>query len=98
MARRSLSFSTGPCIAAGNGSYMIVMGNSPVVLHPRFDNETVFADLTTGDEIFIIHDGIQETYPGGTGLYYLRKLSDGELTDVPAQVITQLREMGWMIE
>ena len=97
MAGRSLSISTGPCIAADNGSYMIIMDNSPVVLRPRFDGDNPFADLTTGDEILILHDGIQETYPGGTGLYYLRKLSDGEPDEVSGQVMEQLREMGWVI-
>lgn len=95
-AVRSLGFCTGPCIAAANGSYMIVMGNSPVVLHSR--SEHMFEDLTTGDRIFIIHDGVQESYPGGTGVYYLRKLSDGSVKDVPAQVLEALGESGWEIE
>lgn len=58
--------------------------------------ESIFPDLDTGDKIFIVHDGVNETYPGKTGLYFIFKLSDSDISDVPENVITQLQELGWI--
>ena len=96
MAKNSIGFSVGNCIAADNGRYLIVLDNSPVAMHQRSGKESIFPDLETGDKIFIIHDGIAETYPGQTGLYFIVKLSDGDIHDVPEEIMSQLQEMGWI--
>ena len=98
MAKNSISFSIGNCIAADNGRYLIVMDNSPVAMHQRSGKESIFPDLDTGDKIFIVHDGVNETYPGKTGLYFVFKLSDGDISDVPEDVIAQLQELGWNLK
>ena len=96
MAINSLGFHTGTCIVADNDSYLIVMDNSPIAMHPLFGHNSMFPDLETGDKIFIIHDGIAETYPGKTGLYFIMKLSDGDVGDVPEEIMSQLQELGWI--
>lgn len=96
MAKNSISFSTGVCIAADNGEYLMVIDNSPVSMHRVSGKDRGFPDLDTGDKIFVIHDGIAESYPGKTGVYFILKLSDGDINDVPAEVISQLRELGWL--
>ena len=94
MAKNSMSFSTGVCIAADNGGYLMVIDHSPVSIHRVSGKDRDFPDLDTGDKIFVIHDGIAESYPGRTGVYFILKLSDGDIIDVPAEVISQLRELG----
>ena len=96
LSARSLGFHTGPVIAANNGSYLIVIDRSPVVMHPHIAKDKPFQNIDTGDSIFIIHDGIAESYPGQTGLYFMLKLSDGSISDIPSDVIAQLRELGWL--
>lgn len=96
MAINSLGFHTGTCIVADNDSYLIVMDNSPIAMHPLFGHNSMFPDLETGDKIFIIHDGIAETYPGQTGLYFIVKLSDGDIHDVPEEIMSHLQELGWI--
>ena len=68
MVSHSLDFSVGRCLVAENGSYMFIDGNSPIVMSNRKDKEGMFAGLETGDKILLLHDGIQESYPGGTGV------------------------------
>lgn len=96
MLKNNINLSIGTCIAAENGNYLIVLDHSPVVMHQRPGKENVFADLNTGDKIFIVHDGIEQSYPGQTGLHFILKLSDGSERDVPSEVITELQEMGWL--
>lgn len=96
MASHSMSFSTGRCIVTSNGSYLILLDGSPVNMSNRSGSEDLFADLQTGDKILILHGGIQETYPGGTGVYFCRKQSSGSITDIPIDIIESLSPMGWI--
>lgn len=97
MASHTLGFSVGRCLVADNGSYMFIDGNSPIVMSTRRDKETIFAGLETGDKILLLHDGIEESYPGGTGAYWCMKLEDGTQADIPEQVMEELAELGWII-
>lgn len=90
-----LSSHTGLYLRADNGSHLVIMDNSPIVMSDRADND-MFANLTDGDRILFVHDGIQESYPGGTLVYMCLKLSDGDITDIPETVLTSLSELGWI--
>lgn len=91
------SFTEGRVLVADNGSYMIIDENgSPIVISNQSKNEDIFADLTNGDEILIVHDGIQESYPAGTGVYFCIKLADGKYEDLSEQTLLSLMEMGWI--
>lgn len=94
--KNSIDFSTGTCIAADNGRFLVVIDNSPIAMHQRSGKESIFSELETGDKIFLIHDGIAETYPGKTGVYGIIKLSEGEEKDVPVEIIETLKELGWI--
>ncbi len=86
----------GRCMITAMGSYMLIdENNSPIVMNNRSEKD-LFAGLSSGDEILVIHDEIQESYPAGTGVYYCKKLSDGEPEDIPTSVIESLTEMGWL--
>lgn len=97
---RGLSVSTGRCLVAanarGNQSYMIILDGSPVVMSDRSKSSRLFDGLATGDEILVVHDGIQETYPGGTGAYLCLRLSSGSITNIPPDVTRELTELGWL--
>ena len=57
-----------------NGTYMLIDGNSPIALSNRQKNDKLFEDLESGDKVWVLHDGIEETYPARTGAYAVRKL------------------------
>lgn len=95
LATRSLGISTGRCLVVDEDTVMLVKDNSPIVMHPRSAGR-IPADLSTGDEILVIHDGIQESFPAGTGVYAVVRLESGSMEDIPAGVIEQLKELGWL--
>lgn len=95
MSVNCLSFSTGRCLVASNGSCLILM-DGPVVMSDRTGRGGLFEELRTGDEILILHDGIQETYPGGTGVYFCMRLEAGSMADIPDDLIRDLSPMGWL--
>lgn len=92
---RGLGFSEGIYLRTDKGSNMIIMGNDPIVMSNR-TNRDIFKNIDSGDRILILHDGIQESYPGGTGVYALFKRAEGKPEDIPEDVILSLAEMGWV--
>lgn len=93
--RKSLGISTGRCLVADNGSYMLIVGNDPIVMRNVKGKETLFDGLDTGDLIRVLHDGIQESYPGGTGAYAVWKLEEGFPEDISEEVRKSLTGLGW---
>lgn len=94
---KGYGFTEGRVLIADNDSYIIIdESGSPIVMSNRSKNENIFADLTNGDEILIVNNGIQESYPAGTGVYYCKKIADGEYKDLPEQTLLSLMEMGWI--
>lgn len=92
----ALCGTVGTCIAAKNGSYLIAMGNSPVRMTDQMPGDAPFEGLRTGDRILILHDGVNESYPGSTGVYFLVKLPGGSEEDIPGQMLEKLSELGWI--
>ena len=96
-ANRGFSFSTVRCIETRQ-SYMMVLDNSPITMSNHSWNKELFEDLDTGDKILVLHDGIAESYPGQTAVYFCVRLEEGAATDVPETVISSLEELGYVIE
>lgn len=94
MSAKSLDFSVGRVLSANN-SMMLVLDNSPIQMSCRKDDNKMFAKLTDGDKVLVLHDGIAESYPGKTGVYGILKLEDGSISDIPDDVLTALTELGW---
>lgn len=93
---KSLSLSKGICLVADNGSYLFIDEHgSPIQMSNR-DRTEIFDGLKTGDEILVLHDGIQETYPGRTGAYYCIKTGEGKEKEIPQATVDSLRELGWL--
>ena len=98
MAHRSLSFSSGRYLLTDSGSDLLILGNSPVVMSNRTNNENMFSRLDTGDKILVLHDGIAESYPEKTGAYFVIKLGNGSRSDIKSSVLESLSELGYMQE
>lgn len=86
----------GRCLVADNGSVMLIDGNSPIVLSVKNPDSAMLKNLSTGDKILVVHDGIAESYPAQTRAHLVIKLGSGTEADVPADVISQLTELGWL--
>ncbi len=97
MSSLSLSFSTGRFLVINDMTFMMITeDNSPIILANIKNIDGLFAGLTSGDEILVLHDGIQETYPARTGAYRIWKRSSGTMDDIPGNVMQQLQELGWL--
>jgi hypothetical protein len=92
---RGKDLSTGYCIAADNGSYLLVIDSSPIVMQ-AIGSENMFSGLQTGNKILVVHNGIATSYPGQTGAYLCLRLQKGDPSDVPENVLAELRELGWI--
>ncbi|MBQ8812930.1 MAG: hypothetical protein IJZ85_00310 [Lachnospiraceae bacterium] len=86
----------GRCLVADNGSYLLIAGDSPINMSARGGNTEMFDKMETGDKILVVHDGIAESYPGKTGVYFCMRLGDGSMDDIPQTVIDGLTELGWL--
>lgn len=97
VAGGGISFTKGQCIKTDSDSYMIVMDNSPVKMSNSTNHKNPFGKFSTGDEILIIHGPVAESYPGQTQVHWAIKLGGGDTADIPADIITSLEDMGWII-
>ena len=83
-------------LRAENGANLIITEEQgPISMSDRSKDGNLFAGLDDGDFIEITHDAIAETYPGQAGIYSCKKLGDGSFEDVPANVVAELRDMGY---
>lgn len=93
---KGYGITVGRLLIAENDTYMLIDENSPIVMSTKNDKEKFFNNIETGDKIFVIHSGVDETYPAHTGAYLCIKLEDGSVSDINSEVLLQLSEMGWL--
>ncbi len=96
LASKGMGISKGNCIISGNDTYMLVLDNSPIVMSNQTNNANIFQGLSDGDGILVLHDGIAESYPGQTGIYFVIKTSNGDITDISKDVLRELAKLGWI--
>lgn len=94
MAGRGMSSSVGLYLRTDNGN-MIILDKSPIVMSTRNGND-MFEKYENGDKILVFHDGINESYPGSTGVYFSVKLADGDISHISESVLRELHELGWI--
>ncbi len=58
------------------------------------DRDISFDGLTTGDLVEVIIGDVPETPIATAQVYPIRKLSDGSMTDIPAETVERLAGMG----
>ena len=82
-----------------NGNDVLIdSAGTPIILSNQSGDETLFDGLTNGDIIAVTVDGIAETYPAEAGCYSCVKQQDGELQDIPDDVLQELKEFGLISE
>lgn len=78
---------------AENGAHLIITDKKePIEL---VGDDRMFEGIESGDEIEVFCSAVRETYPGSTDVEKLRALSEGDISDLPEEVMEQLNEMGW---
>lgn len=77
-----------------SGGPMVILEDLPVCMSCRGAADT-FSGLGNGDKILVVHDGIKESYPGQTGVYFCMRLENGDILDIPEQTLCSVQEMGW---
>lgn len=83
-----------PCT---NGSKLIIIDvQGPTEMYHENGDNSIYDDLSVGDTIKVTHSLIEETYPGLTTIYSIEKISDGALSDIPADTLANLEELGWI--
>lgn len=83
-----------PCT---NGSYLLIIDNyGPTELTPEDGDNSIFSKFTAGDRVKAVHGILLETYPAMTTFCSIEKLSEGDLSDIPADTLTKLEELGWI--
>ena len=91
-----LTPAVGYVIAAEDGQYLIVLDDSPVVMSSRTRDENMFVGLKTGNQVLILHDGIRESYPAQTGVYFCMNIGSGNPDKIPQHILESLTELGWI--
>ncbi|MEA4933198.1 MAG: hypothetical protein VB071_06380 [Lawsonibacter sp.] len=88
---------TGSYLRANNGTHIIIdRQSSPVVMRNRFASDAMFDGLEDGDRVLVVCDGINESYPAQSNVYFCFRLGKGEAADLPADTLHQLAELGWL--
>ena len=92
----STTITEGYSLKSENDVYMIIdERGSPICYSYNKALGTDVKKLTDGDKIFIISDLINESYPGSTSAYFILKLEDGDISDIPENTLVSLSELGW---
>ncbi len=93
------SYLTGYCLAAENGSYLIVDNqHSVIVMNDQTADGLLFKSLESGDEIQITCGTIRETYPAQTEVSGCVILEKGKLDEISPVILSSLEELGWKIK
>ena len=88
------SITIGRYIQSDTGEHLVADKIASTVMHS--DHDFMFRNLSSGDKILVIHGLTNLSYPGSTDAYFCMKLSDGEITDVPAKILLELYDLGWV--
>ena len=83
-----------PCTG---GSYLMIDDFGPTELLPENGDNSIFDNLTVGDKINVEHGEILLTYPPMTTVFNIEKISDGGISDIPAGIVAELKDMGWIV-
>lgn len=93
LVHQGFSVSSGIYLQANNASHIVLLDKTPVIMSAQ---NVTFHGLQSGNRIFVLHDGIEESYPARTGVYFLLKISQTSAVD--KTVLQQLTELGWYVD
>lgn len=84
-------------IPAKNGTCLYYKEGSVVNMTDLTKSKKLFDGLEEGDYCLIVHDGVEATYPGQTGVYFCKMLCH-TADAIPYDVIDTLTDMGWIMQ
>lgn len=79
-----------------NGGAMLIKDNSPICLTPRPGKGNIFSEFEEGEKLLVVHDGIAESYPASTGVYFIISLGGASPDNIPIEVKISLAGLGWL--
>lgn len=95
LSHSGIGVSSGIYLESRHGDALVIIENSPI----RMSSEReLFDELSTGDEILVVHGLIAESYPGQMRVYSAFRLGEKTLDDIPREVIESLVRLGWLDE
>lgn len=83
ISAKGYGFSTGRVYFAENGTYLIDSDDMAMQVADLSKNETLFDNLNNGDEVILLHNWVETSYPAQTGGYLLFCFSKGDGTYKP---------------
>lgn len=90
-----IGISTGHVLISENGTCFLIKGSFPVRLSD-YSEKGALPELKTGDRVFVIHDGIAESYPASTLCRFCIKTGNGSMSDIPEEVVSSMTQLGWI--
>ncbi len=87
---------TGRLLVVNEDQYMLISDEGPIMLSNN-NYEDIFYEYGNGDNVEVIYDGINESYPMQMGVYGINLISDGTLKDVDQDMIDELIDLGFKI-
>ena len=84
----------GVYLETDDGVDILIDNSTPIVMSSNHNGD-LFSELSNGDKILVFHDGIAESYPAKTRAYYVIKLNEGKMEDIPQNVVEELDKLGW---
>ena len=89
--------SNGYFLNTNGGAMLVKRDGAPISLtSTNKDDFYDFAGIKDGEKIFVFHDGINETYPASTGVYFVIPLGGASPDNIPRTTIISLTELGWL--
>lgn len=82
MSTKGYGISVGRLYLSDNRFYLVDEGKA-MIMSDQSDDNNLFDKFNTGDLIFVIHDGVNESYPSRTGAHRVFRLSKGNENDLP---------------
>lgn len=66
-----------------NGNVFLVDGDISMIVSDQSKNNDLFSGYSSGDEIILVHDGVETSLPARTGGYFAFRISKGDGTYEP---------------
>lgn len=85
-------------LVVGKSSYILIEDKqlSPISMSVEGSADEFFSGYETGDKIEVTLSLVAESYPGQAEVYSIKLVEKGSVSDIPTQVMSELREMGWV--
>lgn len=92
--------SVGYFIPFTGGNYMMINDSGSTELLTENGDNSIFDNLTAGDKIRVEHSEILLTYPSMTTAFKIEKISDGDISNIPTEIVSELenlKDLGWIV-